>query len=78
MFIDRLDAEECDNGSEECNTLDKGSCNDHVREQLVHHFWLTGHSIHSLSTNLTNTKTCANSCETCAYCGTQLCYAFYG
>ena len=25
--------------------------------------------VHSLTTDFTNTKTCANSCETCAYCG---------
>ena len=25
--------------------------------------------VHSLTTDFTNTKTCANSCETCANCG---------
>ena len=78
MFIDRLDAEECDNGSEQGNTLDQGGCHDHVGKQFAHHLWLTGHGVHSLTTNLTNSQTSTNGCETCAYCGTQLCYAFYG
>ena len=74
--FDKLDTEECDNGCEQGNTLDKSSGHNHVREQFVHYFRLTSHSIHGLTANLTNTDTCANSCETCAYCGTQLCNTF--
>ena len=72
-----LDAEECDNGCEQGNTLDKGGGHNHVGEQLVHHLWLAGHSVHSLTTNLTNTETSTNGCETGTYCGAQLCDALY-
>ena len=74
--VNLLDAEECDNGCEQGNTLNQGGGHNHVREQLAHHFRLTSHSVHGLSANSTNTKTCANSCETCAYCGAQLCNTF--
>ena len=74
MFL--LDAEECNNGSEECYTLDKSCCHNHVSKQFVHHLGLASHSVHGLTTDFTNTKTCANGCETCTYCGAQLCNAF--
>ena len=77
-MVNTLDAEECDTGCEQGNTLNQSGCHNHVREQFAHHLRLTGHSIHSLTTDSSNSQTSTNGCETCAYCGTQLCYAFYG
>ncbi len=77
QIVNQLDAEECDNCCEQGNTLDEGSSHNHVGKQLVHDLRLTGHSVHGLTANLTNTKTCANGCETCTYSGAQFCDAFY-
>ena len=59
--------------SGERNTLNQRSCNNHRRTEVAHLLWLTSHSVHSLATNATDTNTCANSGQTCTYCGTQLC-----
>ena len=71
-------AEESDNGSEECDTLDKGGSNNHVGEQLVHYFGLACHGIHSLTADFADTYTCTDCCETCAYSGAKFCDAFNG
>ena len=65
-----LDAEECYHGCEQGNTLDKGGGHNHVGEQLAHYLGLAGHSVHSLTTDFTNSQTSTNGCETSAYCGT--------
>ena len=78
MSSNALDAEECDDGSEQCHTLDKGGSNNHVGEQLVHYLRLASHGIHGLTANLTDTNTCTNGSKTSANCGTQLSNAFYG
>ena len=70
-------AEECNHGCEEGNTFDKRSSHNHVCEQFVHHFRLTCHSVHSLSTDFTDTDTCTDCSKSCSDSCSEFCDAFY-
>ena len=52
------DSQDGNDDSEERNTLNQRSCNDHRRTEIAHLLWLASHSVHSLATNATDTNTC--------------------
>ncbi|HWV65203.1 MAG TPA: hypothetical protein VN105_05090, partial [Chitinophaga sp.] len=50
--------------TEESNTLNQRSSQDHVRTDVVSSFWLTSDRLQSALTDVTNTNTSSDSCDT--------------
>ena len=72
-----FDKEGASYDSEKGTTLNECSSQNHVSLYLSRSLGLTCNSVHSATTNLTNTQTSTDCCDTCSKSTAQLSHASY-